>query len=206
MEKLFYLLLFIVTLPSFGQDIEAELKKVKTMEQATTYVSNNTKLKAEILTFSSELDTSEPANSLYGKKKGDIIELDNYYYKIIETKKAYTFRVSYIYFDANKITLSSINDRRTNILNRYKSGTPFIDLVKEYTMDTNPTGNLEFKEDGLEKEFEKAVKAHRKDDIFWVDLPNERWYYVVLKTFEDRTDIIQKVLKVKNGNVKYYAR
>jgi len=37
----------------------------------------------------------------------------------------------------------------------------------------------------MPKEFQDAVKAHNKGEIFFVDVSDKQWHYIVKKTFED---------------------
>lgn len=65
-------------------------------------------------------------------------------------------------------------------------------------MDGNPNCDLGwFSEEMMDKEFSTAVKKHRKGDIFTIDVPDKKWYYVTLKPFDNRQVKIYKVLKIK---------
>jgi parvulin-like peptidyl-prolyl isomerase len=67
-------------------------------------------------------------------------------------------------------------------------------------MDGNKTGDLNwFNEGEMVPEFEIAVKKHKKDEIFTVDVPERKWYYVTLKTHEDKEIQELTILKIKNG-------
>jgi hypothetical protein len=37
----------------------------------------------------------------------------------------------------------------------------------------------------MPKEFQDAVKAHKTGDIFFVDVSDRNWHYIVKKTFDD---------------------
>jgi parvulin-like peptidyl-prolyl isomerase len=50
------------------------------------------------------------------------------------------------------------------------------------------------------KEFEDAVKGHKKGDIFTVDIPGNKWYHVVLKKFDDTYIKTATILKIKDSN------
>jgi hypothetical protein len=95
-------------------------------------------------------------------------------------------RVSYIYLDGSKIDFKRIGELRYEIMTFYANGEAFSDLANEYTMDGNKNGDLGWFEEGMMvKDFETAIKAHKKGDIFTVNIPEKKWYYVVLKTFDD---------------------
>ena len=68
-------------------------------------------------------------------------------------------------------------------------------------MDGNITGDTRwFTENMMVKEFETAVRSHKKGDIFTVDTPSQNWYHVVLKTFDDT--YIKKLIILKVGFLK----
>lgn len=99
------------------------------------------------------------------------------------------FRVSYIFLSSKGSSLEEIDALRNKIINLYNDGTPFSELAKKHSIDFNPKtkGDLGwFLEGRMYPEFENAVKRHKKGDIFTVDIPSRNWYYVVLKTHEDR--------------------
>jgi len=99
------------------------------------------------------------------------------------------YRVSYIYFNGKEISLNDINELRKKIIQKYNYGVNFSVLAKEYSMDGNSEkgGDLGwFPEGRMHPQFEKAIKNHKKGDIFTVDIPSRDWYYVVLKTYSDR--------------------
>ena len=65
---------------------------------------------------------------------------------------------------------------------------PFDKLSDEYTMDGNNTkGDTGwfFGENMLPKEFQEAVAKHKKDEVFYVDVSEKQWHYIVKKTFDD---------------------
>ncbi len=99
------------------------------------------------------------------------------------------FRVSYVYLNGKELTKGEIDNLREKIINDYESGIPFSELAKKYSMDNNSEkgGDLGwFPEGKMYLEFEEAVKNHKKGEIFIVDIPSRNWYYVVLKTYNDR--------------------
>lgn len=65
-------------------------------------------------------------------------------------------------------------------------------------MDSNVNkGDLGwFSEGTMYKAFEDAIKSHKKNDLFEVDIPENRWYYVVLKTYNDLPKSILYILSV----------
>ena len=175
----------IFSLGCFAQ--EEQIKSINTIEQANDFAAENTELEGLVWNIVPEIDPSNDTGFFDGKKTGDVFSDGNFMYKVLSTKKVVAHRVSYIFLDGSKLTVDAINKLRKTILEKYKSGTPFADLALEYTMDGNQTGDLNWFTDGMmDAEFEKAVKKHKHNDIFTVDIPYNKWYYVTLKTFQDK--------------------
>lgn len=190
----------IFHLVSFGQNIDEKIKEVKTADQANNFIKENPTLNAELLEFNSNVDSSEIAKKIFDSKLQSIITIDGYIYKIIETKSSYSLRASYIYLSGDKLSIQQIDSLRKVIINKYDNGIPFTDLAKEYTMDGNPDCDLGwFSEEMMVKEFSTAVKEHKKGDIFTIDVPIKKWYYVTIKPFDDRQVKTYKTLKIKSS-------
>ena len=190
----------IFHLVSFGQDIDKKIKKVKTADQANNFIKENPTLNAELLEFNSNADSSEIAKIIFDSKLQSIITIDGYIYKIIETKSSLSLRASYIYLNGDKLSIQQIDSLRKVIIDKYNNGVPFSDLAKEYNMDENPNCDLGwFSEKMMVKEFSSAVKEHKKGDIFTIDVPSKKWYYVTLKPFDNRQVKTYKTLKIKSS-------
>ena len=200
MKQLLLILFCLRSLFTFGQSITEQLKKIKTIEQAKEFVNTHPHLEPGLFTISSDKDTSDITIHLFEKKNGFTFLIDNYTYKIIESNSDPQFRVSYIYLDGSELSMPAIDSLRNLILAKYKSGIYFVDLVKEYTMDSSPNGDMGWFKEGLTvKEFETALRQHKQYDIFTVDISYKKWYYVVLKTYEDRIVKTLTILKIKNS-------
>ena len=189
--------LLFLSVFAYSQDANKKLQKIKTEDQANAYAKENKN--ANVKTLLSVKDTSDVAKEIYASRKGDILMVKNYSIKIIETKTETIFKVMYVYLDGSKLSIETIDSVRTMIISKYEHATPFIDLVKEYSMDGNPTGEFGWVTSEMAaKEFSAAVLSHKKDDIFTVNVPRNKWYYVVLKTYEDQKSKVVTVLTVKN--------
>jgi len=73
-------------------------------------------------------------------------------------------------------------------MQKASSGVPFDKLSDQYTMDGNTThGDTGwfFGEEMMPKEFQEAVKNHKLGDVFFVDVSEKQWHYIVKKTYED---------------------
>lgn len=176
------------------------LNDINSVKQAKKFIAKYPELSAQIITVSSDKDTTDISPTLYDKKPGDTFRLDAYDYKILDKTSYPEFRVSYIFLDGSQIASKTIDKLREEIINKYKNGTPFSDLANAYTMDSAPNGDVGwFKENVMAKEFELAIKQHNRNDIFTVDIPASKWYFVVLKTFDERITKRLTVLKIKTG-------
>lgn len=106
--------------------------------------------------------------------------------KAIQFTTCKAMRVSYVYLDGSQMRLDKINKLRQSIISDYERGITFAELANRYTMDGLKDGDLNWFDQGMMvKVFEDAILAHKKGDIFAVDIPDEKWYYVVLKTYDD---------------------
>ncbi len=198
MIRLIFLIAFILPWSlSFAQKADNDLSKIQTVAQAEKYIEKNPKTNAKIFNIESSSDTSELHLPLYEKKVGFTFQIGNYNYKILQIDSTLLFRVSYIYLDGSQYSKSQIDSLRKVIISKYRNGTSFTELVEEYSMDGNPNGGDTdwFPEKRMVKEFETAVRKHKKGDIFTVDTPSQNWYHVVLKTFNDTS--IKKVFIIK---------
>jgi len=93
-----------------------------------------------------------------------------------------TYSAGYIYLDGSKKTKTEIENIRKKIINDYNHGINFITLAQKFNMDGNPhPEKFEFKEEEVVPEFSKAVKEHKPGEIFIVDVPSKKWYYVAVR-------------------------
>ena len=176
------------------------LAPVNTLEQAKSFIASHPKLEGKLFMLDSGNDTMEIAVPLYEQKPGYSFQVGNYSYKIISIDSALASRATYVYLDGEKYSRIEINQLRKQIIAKYKAGAPFDDLVTEYNMDGNRTGDPGWFTKGMMvQEFETAVRAHKKNDIFTIDIPDRNWYYVVLKTFDETYIRKLTLLKIRNN-------
>jgi hypothetical protein len=103
--------------------------------------------------------------------------------------------------DGNKKSIKDINILRNQVIAKYQDGYMFKDLAKQFSMDNSAKqgGDLGWFTTGdLHPEFEKPIVegTHSTGEIFKIDIPDIKAYYVVLITQNKRLIKESKVLKV----------
>ena len=86
------------------------------------------------------------------------------------------------------------------IVKKHTDGANFEKLSDEYTMDGNTThGDTGwfFGEETVPKELQEGVKDHKLGEVFFVDVPERQWHYIVKKTYDDQ---IKKDIVVLRAN------
>ena len=122
----------------------------------------------------------------------------NVLFKVLHRSIVEICKVQYIFFDGSKMVKNEIDSIRSVILEKFNSGTDFTTLVKEYTMDGNPTGELPWFYKGIMvEEFEEAVMPREKGEIFTVDVESRKWYYVVLKTHDNLITTLTELIGIQ---------
>jgi hypothetical protein len=221
MKNISLFLIFLISTASlFGQNSELDsvLKKIK--EKDTTEIKkvldriltkDSTEVWGEVMTWNYDFvehnlfDKEFPAD-LKNMKIGQnrTIKKDDgiYIFSLLGTEDIEEFRASYIYLNGLELSNKQIDSIRPIIIEKFNKGTSFEDLNDEYNMDPNPNkGDLGwFKKGQMMPEFETAIKYHELDDIFIVDIPEKNWYYVTLKTFDNRINKKLSFLTVKSRN------
>jgi parvulin-like peptidyl-prolyl isomerase len=186
------LLIFSIVTVMMLQDVRTDLRSIRTEQQAKAYLSRSG-LKGSILDLDEIRDSSAAALRLYKAKPGEVIEVVSgdrkmtYFYKALTTRESTADRVQYIWFDNTKISKARIDSLRALIMKRIKGGESFASMAKQYSMDPKGKqgGDLGWYEPGaMVRGFSAAVQLHARGDVFIVDLPKEKWYYVVRKTHD----------------------
>jgi hypothetical protein len=168
------------------------LKSVKTVKDAELMLKNDTSVVGEILSINPRTDTSNFDKLILSKKDGETFSLTlndsefEYFGKLINWEKVVYNRVSYIYLDNNIYTKLQIDSIRTIIIEKLEAEKNFADLASKYSMDGNSQkgGDLGWiKEGHLVKSFEDSIRSHSLNEVFYVDVPEKKWFYVVKKNY-----------------------
>jgi parvulin-like peptidyl-prolyl isomerase len=194
-------LLMLTGVHVFAQETVTEkFQKINTIQQAEQFIAANPQLKPAILKLSAGKDSSLIEKRLLRQKQGDVFSVGYVTYKVIESKDTVDYRANYIFLDGGALSASEIDSLKKVIMKRSAAGESFEKLSDEYTMDGNTThGDTDwfFGEYMFPKEFQDAVAAHKLGEVFFVDVSEKQWHYIVKKTHDDR---IKKDIVVLRAN------
>ncbi len=188
-NSIFAMLMFCSTAVTAQPTVYEQFQKIKTMAEAQKYIDANAALKPAILNLSLGKDTSLIEKRLLRQNQGDVFSVGYVTYKVMEAKETVQYRANYIFLDGGSLTKSEVDSLKKVIVAEANAGTPFETLSDKYTMDGNTTrGDTGwfFGEEMLPKEFQDAVEKHKLGDIFFVDVPEKQWHYIVKKTYDDQ--------------------
>ena len=191
MKNLLAGLLLLASSSTFAQGaatVTDQFKKIETVQQAQAWMDANKALKPALLRLSAGKDTSLIDKRLLRQNKGDIFSVGYVTYKVLEHTETVKYRSNYIFLDGGSLTNSQIDSLKKIIADKANAGTSFDQLSDQFTMDGNTThGDTGwfFGEEMMPKEFQDAVAAHKLGDVFFVDVSEKQWHYVVKKTYND---------------------
>ena len=190
MRNTLAVLLLLVSASVFGQlGVTEKFKTISTIQQAQQFIDANPQLKPALLRLSAVRDTSIIAKRLLRQNKGDVFSVGYFTYKVLESTDTIDYRASYIFLDGSKYTKLQLDSLKKLIQQKAVSGTSFASLSDQYTMDRNKTqGDTDWfsGEYSFPPEFQEAVKQHKFGEVFFADLPDRQWHYVIKKTYPDR--------------------
>lgn len=196
----FFLLFSFTVIGQTKKEIQKGLEGIESIEKAEKYILANPTWSIELVTLS-DADANIPKELIQlkrGQSKRINLNGEKHHYKLLEKIQEIKYRASYIYLNGKELSTKQIDSLRPLIIQKYNSGIPFETLVELYTMDGNPNqGDLGwFKPSVMVPEFEEAVKNHKKGAVFIVDVTSKKWYYVVLKTYDNTIKIDRIFIKI----------
>ncbi len=201
MKTVFTWICLLAATPIFAQlTVREQFEKINTAQQAQKFIDANPNLKPTLLHLALGRDTTLIDKRLLRQNIGDVFSVGYVTYKVIEGKESVNYRANYIFLDGGSLSNSEVEQLKKVILDKHSAGASFEQLSDEYTMDGNNTrGDTGwfFGEEMMPKEFQDAVKNHKKDDIFFVDVPDKEWHYIVKKTYDDQ---VTKEITVLRAN------
>jgi hypothetical protein len=191
-----------LSVPAFAQlTVTEKFQKITTVPEAQQFIDANAALKPALLNLSSQKDSTLIEKRLLRQNKGDVFSVGYVTYKVLEATEKVNYRASYIFLDGGTLSVSQIDSLRKLIVQKATGGASWDQLSDQYTMDGNTThGDTGwfFGELMMPKEFQDAVKAHNTGDIFYVDVSDKQWHYIVKKTYDDDDKKVVTVLRA-NG-------
>jgi len=194
-------LMLLFSASIFAQPTLVEkFQKIGNVQQAQQFVDANADLKPALLHLTYGKDTALIDKRLLRQKQGDIFSVGYVTYKVIESKETVAYRASYIFLDGSDYSVSQIDSLKKLIVQKINAGADWNQLSDQYTMDGNKThGDTDwfFGELMFPKEVQDAVAAHKKGDVFFVDVSERNWHYIIKKTYEDN---LQKDATVLRAN------
>lgn len=197
--------LLIATTAFAQDDFEKSLDLVQTETDANSFLENNSNSEGKVIVFNKEKHKTRLAKELFslglGAKTYDKNSPQPTYYKVIEKTSTAHYRASVIFLDAKVKSLEAINYTRNSIISKYKRGVRFENLARNYSMDQSAkqSGDLGWITKGnLHPNLENAIfdGTHQVNDIFTVDVPETKAYYLVVITEAEKMIDEIKVLKV----------
>jgi parvulin-like peptidyl-prolyl isomerase len=201
MKYILVICAFVISLNSVAQEtVTEQFQKINTMQQAEQFIAANPQLKPTILRLSVGKDTALIEKRLLRQKQGDIFSVGYVTYKVLEAKDTTDYRANYIFLDGSSLSPSEVDSLKKVIVQKAQAGASFEELSDQYTMDGNTTrGDTDwfFGEYMFPKEFQDAVASHKKGEIFFVDVSEKQWHYIVKKTHDDR---VKKDIVVLRAN------
>lgn len=209
MNKIAVLLFLSVSVFTFAQtNVKKDLKDIETLEQAQEYVGVTKSKKKNILVFNTEKHHSKLAKELLempvGFTKTEKTQFKKTTYKVVNKEKEPHYRISYIFFDGNKMPVGQIYELRKIIMAKYNKGVAFDALAKKYSMAQNSRkgGDSGWVKDGqlpIEIEEEANDLKHEVGAIFDVGITEDNGFYIIKKTHRLKTIKEVYVLKVQES-------
>jgi parvulin-like peptidyl-prolyl isomerase len=193
--------LLLLSLSGFAQPVHDAYAKITTVEQAQQWIAANPKLKPALLNLNSLKDSTLIDKRLLRQNQGDVFSVGYVTYKVLESAEKVNYRASYIFLDGGSLSESQVDSLKKIIVQKASGGADWNQLSDQYTMDGNTThGDTGwfFGEEMMPKEFQDAVKNHKTGDIFFVDVTDRGWHYIVKKTYDDDDKKTATVLRA-NG-------
>jgi hypothetical protein len=201
MKSSLVVLFALISAPILAQQTVTEkFQKITTLEQAQQYISANPELKPAILDLQLGRDSTLIDKRLLRQNKGDVFSVGYVTYKVLEVKESIALRAAYIFLDGGSLSKSEIDSLKKIIVQRASAGEDWGKLSDQYTMDGNKTkGDTDWfwGEYSFPKEFQDAVQKQKTGEIFFVDVPDKQWHYIVKKTHNDD---VKKEIKVLRAN------
>lgn len=194
-------LFLFLSVPIFAQlTVTEQFQKIGTVQQAQQFIDANPALKPTLLHLVYGKDSTLIDKRLLRQNKGDVFSVGYVTYKVLEATETINYRANYIFLDGSTLSMPEIDSLKKIIQQKASAGASFDQLSDQYTMDGNTTHGDTGWFFGIEmmpKEFQDAVSKHKTGEIFFVDVSDKQWHYIVKKTYDDQ---IKKDITVLRAN------
>ena len=206
MKRVFLLLISCLVLTWInGQNIQQATSALAEINNFEEFEELKKKyLEWEISTDITMISDSAKFPKIVNSQIGDILtkqyssKAPLFVMKVVEFEDEELCKAKYIYLDGSTLSKSVIDSVRHLIMQRYNKGEEFEVLVREYTMDGNTDGDLGWFYKGMMvKEFDQAVRPRPQGEIFTIDVEHKNWYYIVLKTHQNKFEKAIKSIRIK---------
>jgi parvulin-like peptidyl-prolyl isomerase len=201
MKHLLFALFSVLSFHAFAQlTVREQFEKINTLQDAEKYIAANQNLKPALMKVVYGKDSSTLDKRLLKQNKGDVFSVGYVTYKVLEVKESVQYRASYIFLDRGSLNNREVDSLSKLITQKLGEGVAFEKISDQYTMDGNNTqGDTGwfFGEEMVPKELQDAVRKHQLGEIFYVDVPERQWYYIVKKTYNDD---LRKEISVLRSN------
>ena len=168
--------------------VTEQFQKISTVADAQKWIDANKAAKGEILHLTLGKDTQLIDKRLLRQKKGDVFSVGYVTYKVLESTESVKYRAHYIFLDGGSLSPKEVDSLKNLIMQKLNSGAAWDQLSDQYTMDGNKskgdTGWF-FGPEMVPAELQDAVSKHKKDELFFVDVSDKQWHYIVKKTYDD---------------------
>lgn len=200
----FIIFMFLNSYAQHETEIKEILKSTSDIGELKSKLEKFPEYSASVTFINSENDSTDFDKMVLTKKVGEIFNsTDNReFYKVVESDSSISIRVSYIYLDGYKMDKKEIDKLRKELIKRIDNGESFSELAREYTMDGNSAKGGDFgwmNASMLDKTFVKEVLNHKKGDLFGIDVTKNNWYYLVLKTYDDKITKTNMMIAIKSS-------
>lgn len=189
MKKSIVVLLVLTSFAAFSQQtVTEQFQKINTLAQAEAYIAANAALKPVIMRVVWGKDSSLIDKRILRQKKGDVFNVGYVTYKVIDATESVNYRSSYIFLDGSSLTPKEVDSLKTLIVKKINAGEDWNKLSDQFTMDGNTThGDTGwfFGKEVVPEELQDAIAKHKKDEVFFVDVSEKQWHYIVKKTYDD---------------------
>ena len=118
-------------------------------------------------------------------------------WKVIDISPKILYKVDFIYLKKANYSTFQLDSITSEIIHKYKDGTPFSQLIEEYSTHFKYVNQPWHCEGSYIEEFEDSILVHKPQEIFTVDPKNDPNRFIIVKTAPDSSAIVPTVIQIK---------